>query len=560
MTTREELDLYFLIRAQVWNDRLSVLDASVVASVVKTLKAVREDVRRQLLENAGMLTDWRAERLQQLDAWVSEVLTGASVTVTGTITEAAVLAATASLVEYNAMMSLDGASSVVKTVGFTREQLVTWFRDTDIFEGMNLTTRVDNAMSTGAKDAILEAIRKAGVEGKGTAVVVQRAIDAGVDAGFQLTEREAVTLARSYVQAANVGAMDAVMEANKGLLRGWRWAAKLDNRVCPRCAGLDGTFYKIDDKNTPPMPLHWRCRCLKQWIANNPSDFSVPDDEVQRVIRPWVEREPGTIGRGGNRKILNAGTTKDFYGEWFQTLSAKKQDEIVGPTRAALLRDGTLKWGDLVDKTTGRQRTLEELVPSPGVTKPIKAEEALPSVGTKRGTPIPADKALAGANPMYTTGGMAYSENCQRCVQTYELRRRGYDVEAKPYDIEKGAAQEIRFGYEMYQDPDIYGVFKTMLVKDKISKIQAQKMIDSMPDGARGSVIFAWDSKKGHTFSFERIDGKTLFIDPQKGKETSLPKKYNQKLGISFFRTDNLKLKEDFDFSLICQKAGGGER
>jgi SPP1 gp7 family putative phage head morphogenesis protein len=360
MTTREDLDLYFLIRAQVWNDNLATLDAATVANVIKTLKAVREDVRRQLLENADMLTDWRAERLQQLDAWVSEVLTGASVTVTGTITEAAVLAATASLVEYNAMMSLDGASSVVKTVGFTREQLVTWFRDTDIFEGMNLTTRVDNAMSTGAKDAILEAIRKAGVEGKGTASIVQRAIDAGVDAGFQLTEREAVTLARTYVQTANVQAQDAVMQANRHLLKGWRWMAKLSNKTCPVCAALDGNFYTFDEPS-PPMPRHYRCRCLRQWVTNNPRDFGVPDDEVQRVIRPWVEREPGTIGRGGNRKILNAGTTKDFYGEWFQTLSAKKQDEIVGPTRAALLRDGTLKWGDLVDKTTGRQRTLEEL-------------------------------------------------------------------------------------------------------------------------------------------------------------------------------------------------------
>lgn len=56
MTAREELDLYFLIRAQVWNDKLVVLDASVVASVVKTLKSVRADVRRQLLDNADMLS------------------------------------------------------------------------------------------------------------------------------------------------------------------------------------------------------------------------------------------------------------------------------------------------------------------------------------------------------------------------------------------------------------------------------------------------------------------------------------------------------------------------
>lgn len=694
MTTREELDLYFAIRALVWNNKLATLDAKTVAAVVKTLRVVREDVRTQLLESAGNITDWNAERLAQIDAWASQVLAGAAGSITGSITEASIVAATASLAEYNAMMSLDGASPVVKTVGFTREQLVTWFRDTDIFEGMNLTTRVDNAMSAGAKDEILEAIRKAGVEGKGTAAIVQSAIDAAIDAGFQLTEREAVTLARSYVQAANVGAMDAVMEANKGLLRGWRWAAKLDNRVCPRCAGLDGTFYKIDAKDTPPMPRHFNCltgetpvfapdkvaafvstyrgpvfeivlssgasltttanhmfltpngfspakslyegqevffnksrsvvdgsvsklsvcpndnrnparidkvieafsktigvrtvrvpcssedlhgdmefgdgyvdiiasdsflrgdfesfrsehvddfpfvftdagkvsfpplsdvfderfwlwnalncrvggetvfevflrsplghhkpvglsvvsnsdriidknfpnhipantkafgnavfglsrnisvnnagdgrccfkmpascfsavhdadptlfksgkniytrntihigdlirrfssfvsrdhivkinkrnfsghvydlqtlsslyytngtitsncRCLKQFVTNNPKDFGVPDDEVQRVIRPWVEREPGTIGRGGNRKILNAGTTKEFYGEWFKALPAAKQEEVVGPTRAKLLREGKLKWSQLIDKATGRYRTLDEL-------------------------------------------------------------------------------------------------------------------------------------------------------------------------------------------------------
>jgi hypothetical protein len=63
MTTREELDLYFAIRALVWNNKLATLDAKTVASVVKTLRAVREDVRAQLLEAAGNITDWNAERM-----------------------------------------------------------------------------------------------------------------------------------------------------------------------------------------------------------------------------------------------------------------------------------------------------------------------------------------------------------------------------------------------------------------------------------------------------------------------------------------------------------------
>ncbi|MDD2966615.1 MAG: minor capsid protein [Desulfovibrionaceae bacterium] len=406
MTTREQLDRYFMVRALLWNQALEQIDAATVASVIKTLNAVREDVRAQLLQNANTITDWRADRLAQVGAWASEVLASASATVSTSITEAAVISATASLAEYNAMLSLDGAAAGVSTVGFTKEQLVTWFRDTPIFEDMSLTTRVNNAMSAGAKDAILEAIRKAGVEGEGTADIVQRAITAGVDAGFQLTEREAVTLARTYVQTANVQAQDAVMQANRHLLKGWRWMAKLSNKTCPVCAALDGNFYTFDEPS-PPMPRHYRCRCLRQWVTNNPRDFGLPDDEIQRLTRPWVERKPGSIGTGG-MKIANAGTTKEFYGGWFNSLPAKQQDAILGPRRAVLLRDGKIQWGDLADKGTGRLRTLPELV-----DKSLLAERRLPDMPLAKTIMPNADMAYVqkekivsyALNPEHKTGG-----------------------------------------------------------------------------------------------------------------------------------------------------------
>ena len=34
---------------------------------------------------------------------------------------------------------------------------------------------------------------------------------------------------------------------------------------------------------------------------------------------------------------------------------------------------------------------------------------------------------------MFRSGDACYQNNCQRCVVTYEARRRGYDVHAKPY-------------------------------------------------------------------------------------------------------------------------------
>ena len=39
---------------------------------------------------------------------------------------------------------------------------------------------------------------------------------------------------------------------------------------------------------------------------------------------------------------------------------------------------------------------------------------------------------LKNTNPKYSTGQEEYCKNCQRCVNTYEARRRGYDVEALP--------------------------------------------------------------------------------------------------------------------------------
>ncbi len=41
---------------------------------------------------------------------------------------------------------------------------------------------------------------------------------------------------------------------------------------------------------------------------------------------------------------------------------------------------------------------------------------------------------LAKANPNYKQGA-EYRENCQRCVPAYELRPRGYDVQAKPAQV-----------------------------------------------------------------------------------------------------------------------------
>ena len=53
------------------------------------------------------------------------------------------------------------------------------------------------------------------------------------------------------------------------------------------------------------------------------------------------------------------------------------------------------------------------------------------TLGIKKGAELTIEDAVKGANPNYHSSH-DYKINCQRCVQAYELRRRGYDVVAKP--------------------------------------------------------------------------------------------------------------------------------
>jgi hypothetical protein len=93
---------------------------------------------------------------------------------------------------------------------------------------------------------------------------------------------------------------------------------------------------------------------LKKYV-----NLGLPDAEIQRLSRTWIEREKGNIDMGG-RKILETKQTDKWYGEWFPSLREDLQNSVMGKTRAQALRDGRISWSDLTDGN-GRFRTLKEL-------------------------------------------------------------------------------------------------------------------------------------------------------------------------------------------------------
>jgi SPP1 gp7 family putative phage head morphogenesis protein len=127
-------------------------------------------------------------------------------------------------------------------------------------------------------------------------------------------------------------------------------------------------------------------------------NFSVKDDESYiakgfvvhncrsttcPVVKSW--RELGIDideAPAGTRASMNGQVPeKTTYNDWLKGQPAKVQDDILGPGRGKLFRDGTHSVSNFVDRKTGRHYTLKELAVDDGakVVKPIQKKVPKPA-------------------------------------------------------------------------------------------------------------------------------------------------------------------------------------
>jgi hypothetical protein len=135
------------------------------------------------------------------------------------------------------------------------------------------------------------------------------------------------------------------------------------------------------------------------------------------------------------------------------------------------------------------------------------------STGAVKGTPLSILDAASGANPRFSQDE-SYQNNCQRCVQTYEMRRRGYNVIAKPLPV---SGNTIVWGSECFVQPgeDAYHAFSM-----NRTAVSVKKEIAASPEGARFTVYALWKKTYGgaHVFIAEKNGGTVRYLDPQNGK------------------------------------------
>lgn len=115
------------------------------------------------------------------------------------------------------------------------------------------------------------------------------------------------------------------------------------------------------------------------------------------------------------------------------------------------------------------------------------------------------------ANPNYNA--KKYDEwytNCQRCVPTYEMLRRGMDVTALP--CPEGFDFLSAHPFAVWGNSDVISCSGND--RDELEAQMAQ-----WGDGVRAQITVMWSETQGHTFIAEQRDGVTHYIDPQSGNE-----------------------------------------
>lgn len=355
-STQDILDLYALVRNVIWRYKLDQFEEVTLKDIQETVDNARREISKRFEEMLAK-SEWRSDRDEQILNWLENVSVGVREALTHQIADVTGEAADHSIAEHSAIVSLDGKLPGFTNVELTKGQLRQFFLDTPLGAG-TLATWVDRSFDATVTAGIKQELNTGVLQGEGYGRLVKRLQD-----GFQdLSRRESITLARTYVQTANVAASQAVYSANQDIVKGWRWCAVMEvgymasgRGTCLVCASLDGQEFPIGDG--PGIPAHPRCRCSAVPVLASWRDLGIPIDEIESAVRPYTIRPDENVDEGGKRAILEVGHHQGDYGSWFAKQSEEHQRDVLGPNRFKLYDEGKVDFSQFTD-TKGNLRNI----------------------------------------------------------------------------------------------------------------------------------------------------------------------------------------------------------
>lgn len=170
------------------------------------------------------------------------------------------------------------------------------------------------------------------------------------------SRREVAAVVRTATSHLSGIANDETVKANEDVIGKVVWVATLDVRTTSECRIRDGKAYTpvehkpIDHKipwRAGPGRLHWNCRSSQTYVTKSFKELGLDIPEI-------------TLKNGKRASIDGQIPQETTYGQWLKKQPAARQVEVLGKTRAALLRKGGLKLEDMYTKR-GEYLTLDEL-------------------------------------------------------------------------------------------------------------------------------------------------------------------------------------------------------
>lgn len=360
MTPQQKQELYLLARNVVWRYRLDQYEDEAIAGTLAALRQGRDEVLESL--DSWFASQFQDERNQALLDEFDRMTEAMRIVMTEDISDISALAGVNALAEHEDILTYGGMLATFNNISLAPEQFRQIMSETP-FGGKLLSEWVESAFDVTVREAMQQELRTGALKGEGYRQMVRRLMRGEA---WDLLEHEAISLSRTYVQSANVAAQQAVYKANDDIVKGWKWCATLEpgykstgRGTCLRCAALDGQEFELD--KGPPIPLHVRCRCVSLPVTKTWRELGLDIDEMEDVARPYTQRGNVNIDAGGRRTIEEVGFHNGDYGTWFADQDRAWRVKAAGPGRVELLDSGDIEFHDLVDRGTGRLRTLKEL-------------------------------------------------------------------------------------------------------------------------------------------------------------------------------------------------------
>lgn len=214
------------------------------------------------------------------------------------------------------------------------------------------------SLQADAAAKVRDTVRMGIVEGQTTAEIVRRIrgtrAEGFKDGVLEITRRNAEAVVRTAISHVSGAMRDSFLEANADLISEVRWLSTLDGRTSPECRLRDGKAYDAQTHRpighsvswgAGPGRLHWQCRSASYPVVKLWKELGIDERDLPPATRASMDGQ------------VPADVT---YADWLGRQSAARQDQVLGPTRGKLYRDGGLTL-DRFYNDKGKSLTLDEL-------------------------------------------------------------------------------------------------------------------------------------------------------------------------------------------------------